>query len=98
MKWILRSLVLAMVVMAPLLMAARQPQDGGPGASNIESAQELLAAVARTYQSAPALTDTVSITVPSQGGEQTMTFDLLAGPPPQATPARTRCLLWETPA
>ncbi len=79
MKWILRSLVLAAVVMVPLLGAARQPQADGPAASNTESAQELLEAVARTYQSAPALTDTVTITVPSRGGEQTMTFDLLAG-------------------
>ncbi len=79
MKWICRSLVLAAVVMVPLLVAARQPQDGRPAASNIESAHELLDAVARTYQNAPAFTDTVTIKLPSQGGEQTMTFELLAG-------------------
>ena len=79
MKWILRSLVLAAVVMVPLLGAAHQPQDDGPAVSNIESAQELLEAVARTYQSAPAFTDTVTVKVPSPGGQQTMTFDLLAG-------------------
>ena len=80
MKWILRSLVLAAVVMVPLLLAAHQPLDNGPAASNIESAQKLLEAVARTYQSAPAFTDTVTIRVPSPAGQQTMTFDLLAGP------------------
>ena len=79
MKWIVSSLFLAAAVTATVLLAAPQPQDDAPAASNIESAQGLLEAVARTYQSAPAFTDTVTLKVPGHGGEQTMTFDLLVG-------------------
>ena len=79
MKWICRSLVLAVFLMTPLLLAARQSQDDAPTASTIESAQELLEAMARTYQNAPAFTDTMTISLPTRTGPQLVTFDLLAG-------------------
>ncbi len=81
MKWILGVLCLAAAVALPVLLAAPQSRDDEAAAapSNIESPQALLEAVARAYQSAPALTDTVTVKAPAQRGGQTMTFDLLVG-------------------
>ncbi len=79
MKWILGILCLAAAVALPLLLTAPKPEDEAAGPSNIETLQGLFEAVARTYQSAPAFTDTMTVNVPGPGGEQTMTFELLAG-------------------
>ncbi len=84
MKWILGVLclaaALALVALAVLLATPQSQEDEAAAApSNTESAQGLLEAVARAYQSAPALTDTVTVNVPAQRGGQTMTFDLLVG-------------------
>ena len=79
MKWILGVLCLAAAVALPLLLTACQSENEAAAPSNIETPQGLFEAVARTYQSAPAFTDTVTVNVPGQGGEQTMTFELLAG-------------------
>ena len=79
MKWILGILCLAAAVALPLLLTACQSENEAAAPSNIGTPQGLFEAVARTYQSAPAFTDTVTVNLPGQGGEQTMTFELLAG-------------------
>ena len=79
MKWILGILCLAAAVALPLLLTACQSENEAAAPSNIDTPQGLFEAVARTYQSAPAFTDTVTVNLPGQGGEQTMTFELLAG-------------------
>ncbi len=77
MKRILGVLCLAAAVALPVLLAARLSQDEAPSKTSIQAARDLLAEVAATYQNAPYLTDTITVT--SGAGTQTTTVQLVAG-------------------
>ena len=77
MKRILGVLCLAAAVALPVLLAARQSQDEASSKTSLQAARDLLAEVAATYQKAPYLTDTITVT--SGASTQTTTVQLRVG-------------------